>query len=100
MAEQFSIRKERIHFWVSGYVQGVGCRNFVLQTGELLRLTGWVRNVAYDTVEMVAEGQREELEKFAELVKSGPPAGRVNETRIEWEKGSGDFINFEIKASV
>ena len=62
---------------MNGRVQGVGFRAFVLQSGVLFGLTGWVRNVGYETVETVAEGPREVLERFIEVVKTGPcaPAG-------------------------
>jgi acylphosphatase len=90
----------RIHIWVTGRVQGVGFRAFVQQYGAQFNLTGWVRNVGYDTVETVADGQREKLEKFAEAVKTGPRAGRVDEARIEWEAAIGEFQNFGVKFSL
>jgi acylphosphatase len=90
----------RIHIWVTGHVQGVGFRAFVQQAGASLGLSGWVRNVGYDTVEIVAEGPRESLERFTEAVKRGPRAGRVNEARIEWETASGEFQSFGIKYSL
>ena len=100
MVEQKSGNPRRIHIWVTGYVQGVGFRNFVQQSAVLLGLSGWVRNAGYDTVETVAEGPREGLEKFAEVVKKGPRAGRVDEARVEWEMASGEFQDFGIKYSV
>ena len=89
----------RLHLWVTGHVQGVGFRSFVQQSGVLFGLSGWVRNVGYYTVETVAEGSREGLEKFAEVVKNGPRASRVDETRIEWGAASGEFPNFGVKYS-
>jgi acylphosphatase len=99
MADQKPNDPVRIHIWVTGTVQGVGFRSFVQQSGVQFGLTGWVRNVGYDTVEAVAEGPRDRLEKFAEAVKNGPRAGRVNEARIEWETAVGEFQNFSIKYS-
>jgi acylphosphatase len=90
----------RIHIWVTGRVQGVGYRSFVQQSGVLFGLTGWVRNVGYDAVETMAEGPRDRLEKFAEAVKNGPRAGRVDEARIEWETACGEFQNFSVKYGV
>lgn len=90
----------RVHLWVTGRVQGVGFRAFVQQSGTLLGLTGWVRNVGYDSVETVAEGQREVLERFVEAVKRGPRASRVDEARVEWEKTTGEFRYFEVRSSI
>ena len=41
---------------VSGRVQGVGFRYFVVQAAEPLGITGYVRNLRDGTVEIVAEG--------------------------------------------
>ena len=90
----------RLHIFVTGRVQGVGFRYFAQQSGVLLGLTGWVRNVGYDGVEMVAEGPREALAELAEAVKKGPPAGRVAETRVDWQTAVREFTNFSVKPSV
>ncbi|MGB8212610.1 MAG: acylphosphatase [Anaerolineales bacterium] len=87
----------RLHIWVTGRVQGVGFRAFVLQAGSLFGLTGWVRNVGYDQVETVAEGSREVLERFMQAVKTGPRASRVDEARVEWETPSGEFHRFDVR---
>jgi acylphosphatase len=90
---------ERLHLWVTGRVQGVGFRVFVAQKANHLGLTGWVRNVGYDQVETVAEGQRADLEEFAALVRAGPRASRVEESRIEWLSASNEFSDFSVRSS-
>jgi acylphosphatase len=90
----------RLHIWVSGRVQNVGFRAFVQQTGELMGLTGWVRNVGYDSVETVAEGAREVLERFSLAVQNGPRGSRVDESRIEWEAASAEFKSFDVRNSI
>jgi acylphosphatase len=87
----------RVHIWVTGRVQGVGFRAFVLQSGPFFGLTGWVHNVGYDQVETVAEGSREVLERFVEVVKTGPRASRVDEARVEWETPTGKFNGFQVR---
>jgi acylphosphatase len=87
----------RMHIWVTGRVQGVGFRAFVQQAGTLFGLVGWVHNLGYDQVETVAEGSRPVLERFAEVVKTGPRASRVEEVRVEWETPTGEFIRFNVK---
>ena len=67
------------------------------QIGEI---TGWVRNVGYDTVEAVAEGEREKVERFIEWMKEGPRMSRVDEARVEWEDVTGEFQEFGVKRSV
>jgi len=87
----------RVHIWVKGRVQGVGFRAFVQQAGAMFGLTGWVRNVGYDQVEAVAEGRREVVERFAEVVRNGPRASHVDEARLEWETPSREFNRFEVR---
>ncbi len=80
----------RAHVWVSGRVQGVGFRAFVQQSGVMMRLAGWVRNVGDDQVETVAEGPRETVERFVEVVKNGPRASRVEVANVDWETPQGE----------
>ena len=91
----------RAHVWVQGHVQGVGFRAHVeYYARQVGGLTGWVRNVGYDTVESVVEGEREKVERFIELIKQGPRASRVDEARIEWESVTGEFQEFGVKRSM
>jgi acylphosphatase len=90
----------RAHVWVQGTVQNVGFRAYVDAQARQIGVTGWVRNVGYDTVEAVAEGEREKAERFIEAVKAGPRASRVRESRIEWEPVTGEFKSFEVRRSM
>lgn len=90
---------KRIHVRVTGRVQGVGFRAFVLEVAEQAGLTGWVRNLGYDQVETVAEGPRHHLEWFALQLKRGPLGGRVEEAKVDWELASGEFTSFTIRSS-
>ena len=81
-------------------MQGVGFRAFVEFIASQAEVTGWVRNVGYSEVEAVAEGTREKVEQFVELIKQGPRASRVDESRIEWEDVTGEFREFGVKRSL
>lgn len=89
----------RLHLQVTGRVQGVGFRAFVLEAAKQADLTGWVRNLGYDQVETMAEGPRNKLEWFAEQLKSGPLGGRVDQARIDWKTGTGEFKSFVVRSS-
>jgi acylphosphatase len=67
----------RMHVRVTGRVQGVGFRWFVLATGRRLGLTGWVRNNPDGSVEVEAAGPATELASFRARLADGPPAARV-----------------------
>ena len=89
-----------IHVWVQGRVQAVGFRAFVLQNALQIGVTGWVRNVGYDTVEAVAEGTKAQLEDFLRMVKRGPMGSRVDDWREEWKQATGEFGSFRVKVSM
>ena len=91
----------RAHIWVKGRVQGVGFRAHVEHSArQISGLTGWVRNVGYDTVEAVAEGERSKVERFIEMMKTGPGMAQVDESKVEWEKPTGEFREFGVKRSM
>lgn len=61
----------RLHAVIEGRVQGVGFRYYVEENARILNLTGWVRNRWDGSVETVAEGDRETLEKFLLALRHG-----------------------------
>ena len=63
-------------------------------------VTGWVRNVGYDTVETVAEGERQKLERLADAIKAGPLGSQVDESTVEWQDATGEFRTFMVRRSV
>ena len=90
----------RAHVWVKGRVQGVGFRAHVeYGARQIGGLTGWVRNVGWKTVEAVAEGEREKVDRFIEMMKQGPSVSRVDESTVEWEAVTGEFQDFGVKGS-
>jgi acylphosphatase len=96
---QNSNELKRVHVWVKGRVQGVGFRAHVEYHAARIGISGWVRNVGYDTVEAVAEGTAAQVDQFVETVKQGPRMSRVDESRIEDESVTGEFIGFGVKRS-
>ena len=90
----------RAHIWVKGRVQGVGFRAHVEFYARQVGVTGWVRNVGWDTVEAVAEGERGKMERFIAMMKEGPSMSRVDESNVEWENPTGEFREFGVRRSM
>ena len=91
----------RAHVWVHGRVQGVGFRAHVEYVAyKIGGLTGWVRNVGYDTVEAIVEGERARVEELIEAIRQGPRGSRVDEDKVEWETPTGEFLQFGVKRSL
>jgi acylphosphatase len=82
---------------VRGRVHGVFFRAFVETRAEELKLTGYVRNRPDGTVEVRAEGERQNLEKLVGYLKRGPPAARVEEVAAAWAEYTGAFPRFTVK---
>ena len=94
-------QRVRAHVWVKGRVQTVGFRAHVeYHARQIDGLTGWVRNVGYDTVEAIAEGEREKVERLIEMMKQGPRGSRVDESKVEWENPTGEFQEFGVRRSM
>jgi acylphosphatase len=86
----------RLHAYVTGRVQGVGYRFFVLETAHDLALVGWARNLPDRRVEVVAEGERSRLERLAASLLEGPRGAHVTDVDIEWMAPTGEFDAFRI----
>jgi len=87
---------ERLHAVVHGDVQGVGFRYYVQRKARQLGLHGWVRNNDDGTVELVAEGGRDELEQLKRALQEGPRMARVDRVETQWSNGTGHLHGFEL----
>ncbi len=68
---------EAVHIVVRGRVQGVYYRASARDCALELKLAGWIRNCPDGTVEIHAEGDRQNLDKFIAWCEKGPPAAGV-----------------------
>ena len=66
-------------FVVRGRVQGVGFRWFVEREAHVLGVSGWVRNNADGSVEVLAQGTRDQLLGLRSRLRQGPRAARVDD---------------------
>ncbi|UCE44023.1 MAG: acylphosphatase [Candidatus Bathyarchaeota archaeon] len=86
----------RAHVLVSGRVQGVFFRFETKRLARRLRVAGWVRNRRDGRVEVVFEGEREDVEKMVEFCKRGPSGARVTNVEVTWEAHTGEFEGFSV----
>ena len=82
---------------VYGRVQGVFFRAFVSRCARELGLTGYVRNLPDGAVEILAEGERRQLEKLIGYLKLGPPEARVDEVVTIWSEYTGSYSGFSVR---
>ena len=84
-------------FLVSGRVQGVGFRYFALDAARREGLHGYVTNHDDGTVEAVAEGEAEAVERFERALRRGPSRSRVENVIIDDIAPERRSTGFEIR---
>jgi acylphosphatase len=82
---------------VVGRVQGVGFRYSAIREARRLGVRGTVANLADGSVEVVAEGAIDALERFLTWLRKGPPGARVQDVHVEWIPYSGRFTDFDVE---
>lgn len=89
--------KKRLECIVHGRVQGVTFRDFTRRTATRLGLSGFVRNLPDETVEVVAEGEEDNLKKFLRTLKEDHPYADVEGVAAVWGQATGEFDEFRIR---
>ena len=84
-------------FVVSGRVQGVGFRYFALDAARREGLHGFVTNTDDGTVEAVAEGEAEAVERFERALRRGPSHSRVEHVMVDEMEPEMRSTGFEIR---
>lgn len=89
--------RARFHVFISGRVQGVAYRYFAQKWAGALSVSGYVRNLPDDRVEVLAEGEEEALKSFAERLREGPRMALVDAFDLRWEEPAGEAGGFRIE---
>ena len=82
---------------VYGLVQGVYFRAFTSRQATVLGLAGYVRNTREGTVEVHAEGERDQLEKLIYHLRIGPSGARVEKVVVNWSEYTGNYSGFSVR---
>lgn len=87
---------KRIRAIICGRVQGVFFRHNTKKVADKLSVKGWVRNNPDNSVEIVAEGSDDTIDKLIEWCRKGPIGAKVDKLDIKEEKPKNEFKNFSI----
>ena len=92
-------QRQQLRTWlrITGRVQGVGFRYSAMDEARRLGVTGWVRNTHDGAVELVAEGDRDELQRLVTWCHAGPRGALVTHVEERWLDHRGEFTDFRIK---
>ncbi len=89
---------KKAHIFISGFVQGVGFRQFIKKEAQNLKLKGWVKNLPDNRVEIFVEGSKENIEKLIKLCEKGPFLSEVKNITVDFleENKQGKIEDFII----
>ncbi|MGQ9707975.1 MAG: acylphosphatase [bacterium] len=89
--------KANLTAFVSGRVQGVFFRMFVVKEARALGLCGRVCNLPDGRVEVIAEGERTKLKSLIERLHQGPPGAVVEDVVVDWDDYRHEYDDFQIE---
>ncbi len=89
--------RQQVRAVVHGRVQGVNFRQYTVREAYRLGVQGWVRNRADNTVEVFAEGTREQLEQLIAFLQLGSPQSQVSHVNAVWSAAQGDVRGFDVR---
>jgi acylphosphatase len=84
---------------VRGRVQGVGFRWFVEREAHVLGIAGWVRNNSDGSVEVLAQGTRDQLTGLRSRLREGPRAARVDGVHESEVRPAAGLTSFRIEGA-
>lgn len=87
--------QKELHLYLKGLVQGVGMRAYVASLARELRLKGYAQNLADGRVEIIAQGDKEALEKLLAVLNQSP-VGSIDEMEIKWQEMKKEYPGFSV----
>ncbi len=86
----------RVHLIVYGRVIGVFFRHNTKKIADKLDVKGWVRNNPDDSVQIVAEGKDDAIDKLLNWCRKGSIGAKVDKLKIKEENFKKEFKEFSI----
>ena len=83
-------------FRIYGHVQGGGFRYFTWQYALKIGVTGFVRNLADGSVEVIAVGSESQIEDLDAWLQEGPRTAIVDNVFVEDYLGEKEFTAFQV----
>ena len=88
---------KKVHIFITGRVQGVFFRQSTRVMAIKNNVNGWVRNLDDGRVEIVAEGEKQNIDNLTNWCKTGPANSRVDEFELSEENYTDEFETFEVR---
>ena len=89
--------QETVDVRVKGKVQGVGFRAAAVRHAHLYGVQGWVSNAADGSVELVLQGDPDQLDLMVSWLHRGPESAVVDHVEIQRSYSDKQYGRFEIR---
>ncbi|MFM2218058.1 MAG: Acylphosphatase [Planctomycetota bacterium] len=86
----------RVTSFLTGRVQGVGMRYAVHDLSRQFAVRGFVQNLQDGRVQIVAEGERDEIDRFLSRLREVAP-GAIHSLDSFASTATGEYSRFEIR---
>lgn len=87
---------KRLHLIIKGRVQGVFYRHNTKKKAIELNLKGYVKNLDNSNVEVIVEGQENNLKIFLDWCWQGSSFSKVENIEIKWENSKDEYSEFTV----
>lgn len=81
---------------VYGTVQGVLLRFMTRERAKELKIKGYVKNLADGSVEIVASGKDDSINKLISWLKASPGQSDVTDLKLKWQTAESHWQGFEV----
>lgn len=88
--------RQRVTVFYSGRVQGVGFRYTTKTRAAGFDVSGTVRNLDDGRVELIAQGERAELEDFLADIRDSEVGRFIKDEKVLWSEANEGLKGFEI----
>jgi acylphosphatase len=82
---------------IKGRVQGVGFRAYAVRISSVYGVKGWVKNMPDGNVQVLAQGDKQNLELYINHLRQGPSLSYVSDIEIEEIDHAESYEDFDIK---
>ena len=88
--------KKQMQVFFSGTVHGVGFRFTAERFARRFPVSGFVRNLEDDRVEVTAEGEEASLMEFLTAIRESGMRHHIRDVEARWSEAQGCFKGFSI----
>jgi len=88
--------KSALKITISGTIQGLFFKNFAKENADKLNLRGFIRCLENGDLEVFIEGEKDNVARFVEILKTGQQYSQIRNIKTEERKWSGDLKEFKV----